>query len=48
MSDNRANLSILRPLIQVLVEASAAATAPSSKAKAGKLMVASSTVLSAW
>jgi len=44
MPNNRADLSILRPFIQVPIKASAA---PSSKAKAGKLMVASSMALMA-
>jgi hypothetical protein len=42
MPNDRADLSILKPLVQVPIEASAA---PSNKAKAGKLMVASSTTL---
>lgn len=46
MPDDRAGLSIPTPLIQAPIDASPS-TAPPSKAKADKLMVASSTVLSA-
>jgi len=45
MPNDRANISIPRPSIQAPIEAS---TAPPSKPKAGKLMVASSTALTAW